>query len=648
MWLLVMCGALAPARAQVFDLDYDRQPVVALRGMWRFHTGDDLRWADPKFDDAQWALLRGDRDWAGQGHKDLSGMAWYRFKVVVPEGKLPLSLYVPMLMTSYEVYADGVKIGGFGKMPPDARADHNLPQVIALPAGQAARTVTFAVRVWHAPLWANYYGGGPHAAALVGATTLLQERAAQDVSGQAWSIVDEIVLAILEGLAGLAALAFFFLQPSDREYLWFGLMLLFSAAVRCFSNWGLSHAMGVLLRDDISGTLTTLMSLAAMAFYRRFLHGKRGWLFWFAASGVVAGGLTGLADGTLLTVQQSQELEAVFMLPFSVWVLALLFKTAKAGVADARLLLFPVLLQQAATLTGDAVWLSYLTGAQHKYAQQDVMLASWPFYFTLSDLTALLFLFVMLAILIGRFTRTRREEERFAAELDAARSVQHVLIPDEIPPVAGYAITGIYHPASEVGGDFFQVIPLEELGCVAGDQTGGMLVVVGDVSGKGLQAAMNVSLIVGSLRTLVDHTQRPAEILAGLNRRLFGRSNGGFTTCLVMLIDAAGALTVATAGHLAPYRNGMELELEDGLPLGLSLDAEYGESRFRLEPGDRLTMISDGVLEARNAHGELFGFERTRALSTQDATYIANAAQAFGQEDDITVLTLKKLVGARA
>lgn len=199
-----------------------------------------------------------------------------------------------------------------------------------------------------------------------------------------------------------------------------------------------------------------------------------------------------------------------------------------------------------------------------------------------------------------------------------------------------------------MGGDFFQVIPLAELGCVAGDQNGGMLIVVGDVSGKGLQAAMNVSLIVGSLRTLIDHTQQPAEILGGLNRRLYGRSNGGFTTCLVMFIDAAGRLTIATAGHLAPYRNGMELPLEDGLPLGLSLDAVYDESHFQLEPGDKMMMISDGVLEARNHAGELFGFDRTRALSTQDAAYVASAAQEFGQEDDITVLTLRRLAVAPA
>lgn len=96
----------------------------------------------------------------------------------------------------------------------------------------------------------------------------------------------------------------------------------------------------------------------------------------------------------------------------------------------------------------------------------------------------------------------------------------------------------------------------------------------------------------------------------------------------------------ANAGHLAPYLNGEELSLESGLPLGVTTDAEYPEFAFVLTPGDTLTFLSDGVVEARNQRGELLGFERTQAISGKSAEEIVLAAQQFGQEDDITVLTL--------
>jgi phosphoserine phosphatase RsbU/P len=105
-------------------------------------------------------------------------------------------------------------------------------------------------------------------------------------------------------------------------------------------------------------------------------------------------------------------------------------------------------------------------------------------------------------------------------------------------------------------------------------------------------------------------------------------------------VTEQGEVTLANAGHLSPYRNGEELLVSSDLPLGISPEEKYKECTFHLEPGDQLTLLSDGVLEATDAKGELFGFERTRAISGQTAETIADAALKFGQEDDITVLTL--------
>jgi serine phosphatase RsbU (regulator of sigma subunit) len=236
-----------------------------------------------------------------------------------------------------------------------------------------------------------------------------------------------------------------------------------------------------------------------------------------------------------------------------------------------------------------------------------------------------------LVIYVRDLIEDRREKQRMSAELEAARNVQQVLIPEEIPAVPGFTIHSVYKPASEVGGDFFQILPIDN---------GGVLMIIGDVSGKGMPAAMTVSLLVGTVRTLAHYTQSPGEILAAMNQRMLSRSHGGFTTCLVLRADADGKLIIANAGHIAPYLAGEELPLENGLPLGLSADTTYSESKVQLASGQQLMLVTDGVVEARDNTGALFGFERTAALSVQSAESIAQAAQAFGQEDDITALTL--------
>jgi serine phosphatase RsbU (regulator of sigma subunit) len=166
------------------------------------------------------------------------------------------------------------------------------------------------------------------------------------------------------------------------------------------------------------------------------------------------------------------------------------------------------------------------------------------------------------------------------------------------------------------------------------------MAVIGDVSGKGVPAAMTVSLLVGTVRTLSHYTQSPGEILAAMNRRMLGRSQAGFTTCLVLRIREDGSVTMANAGHIAPYLDGHEVPSESGLPLGLSDGAAYTETNFALPAAEQLTLVTDGVVEARGRSGELFGFDRTKAISRQYAEKIARTAQAFGQDDDITVLTV--------
>ena len=239
-----------------------------------------------------------------------------------------------------------------------------------------------------------------------------------------------------------------------------------------------------------------------------------------------------------------------------------------------------------------------------------------------------------LAIFVRDLIRDRRDKLRLTMEVEAARIVQQVLIPEELPIVAGFRIESVYKPFSEVGGDFVQILRTPN---------GGILVVIGDVSGKGMPAAMTVSLLVGTVRTLAHYTQNPGEILAAMNQRMLARSAGGFVTCLVVRADRDGALTIANAGHLSPYLNGKELQLENGLPLGLAADSTYRESAFSFECERQLTLVTDGLVEAHSKTGELFGFERTAAIAGNPADAIALEAIEFGQDDDITVVTLTRL-----
>jgi hypothetical protein len=249
----------------------------------------------------------------------------------------------------------------------------------------------------------------------------------------------------------------------------------------------------------------------------------------------------------------------------------------------------------------------------------------------LLDLAFFVFGICLSVVLAHRAWKEWRTRDALQAEFETAREMQQRLVPPAVD-VPGFYIESAYKPAAHVGGDFFYIRP---------DEQDSVLVVVGDVSGKGLKAAMTVSSIIGALRTMP--VLAPTRILAALNRGLVGQMGGGFVTCCVARIAPDGRATIANAGHLSPYLAGAELPVIAGLPLGIDGACEYEESQFFLEPASCLTLLSDGVIEARNQNGELFGFERTQAISTESAEKIAHAAQTFGQEDDITVLTVARM-----
>ena len=155
---------------------------------------------------------------------------------------------------------------------------------------------------------------------------------------------------------------------------------------------------------------------------------------------------------------------------------------------------------------------------------------------------------------------------------------------------------------------------------------------------------MTVSLIVGAVRTLAKFAPQPAQMLAEINERLHGRLQGGFATCIVLLLNPDGTCILSSAGHPAPFLN-QRADLPGALPLGLDSAESYHQLSLQLHQGDHFSLYTDGLLEARNASGELYGFERLEVLfgKRPSASQASQEAVAFGQEDDITVLTLTRL-----
>jgi hypothetical protein len=626
---------------QDFDLEQQRVTLAEIHGFWRFHTGDDPRWADPNFDDSHWELLRSDQDWAVQGHKDYGGLAWYRFILKVPGDGKQLALLIPRFLDSYQLFADGELIGQFGGMPPHQRVRIGPPQLFVLPGNGSQRVphaISIALRVWRWPYAAPVNGGGPQGAALIGEKDRIEEARRDAQRWAFWRLGSNSTLLLINLVAGFAALCLFWLRRTEYEYLWFGLSELLNAVVLVRIAYIAFYEAWFVPSTLLYNWAKLLSILCFLLFLLTLLKVRKDWLFWTAVASIAFEFvISPLHFSGFLSFPLTTSTWVLALLPSFIWMVVVLLRGARQKLHDARLLLVPVSVALAAYMFH---WLALtiISSGRTSLTFSEVILlerlTDWPFPISIVNITDFAMQLSVLSILLMRFARTRRDEQRMGMELESARTVQRVLIPTEVPTVPGFSIASVYRPATQVGGDFFQTIPTKD---------GGVLIVIGDVSGKGMPAAMTVSLLVGTIRTLAHYTQSPGEILAAMNMRMLARSAGGFTTCLVLRADPHGALTIANAGHIEPLVNGVEMPLKNALPLGLSADSAYAESNLHLALNEQLTLMTDGVVEARNNDGELFGFERAAAIASKSAESIAADAQAFGQEDDITVVTLKRI-----
>ena len=629
-WLSLLLCAASGLHGQTFNLRTGREPVASLDGLWRFHTGDNPAWSDPNFDDSQWPLLRSDEAWSQQGYKNYGGFAWYRFTVAVPEGSRNWSVYLGPMETGYQLFVDGRLAGSFGPIlnslnySASSRAFALSPTALSGP-----RTFHIAIRAWHAPVWADYAPGGFFGSSYFGDSRLIAQRAATARSLQWNGLVDEYTYAVLGTLVGIVVLVLFFIRREEREYLWFALLLLANAIDIGLNISRLLALIPMPVFDFIDGSVQSAALFAALAFFSVVLRAPRSRTWWLVATLLfISPPTVFLYVFNITSVGIASLLATLAVLPATVWILVTLLKRAFQRDRDALILLVPTLLWQAFPFIDNILLIAWQLGWQRWALHWVFPLLTKPFVLMPGPAVGTIFIFALLLFLIRRFSLARQEGTRLSGEFESARNIQSLLFPAKPPVTPRFAIESVYLPASEVGGDFFQIMPGSD---------GSLLVVVGDVSGKSLKAAMTVGAIIGALRGC--SVRKPAEVLAHLNHVLHGQI-AGFVTCTAALIAATGNMTLANAGNLPPYRNGQELDVESGLPLGITPDVCYSETTFQLNPHDRLTFVSDGVVEATNERRELFGFHRTEAISTQSASAIAEAAKQFGQCDDITVLTI--------
>jgi sigma-B regulation protein RsbU (phosphoserine phosphatase) len=635
-------GQLSAQTSGTVDLTRDRELLTPLDGLWRFRPGDDPAFARPEFDDSSWAWVHGDRTWEKEGYKNLSGYGWYRLKLDVPAGTGgPLAIYVPLVRTNFQLFVDGQLVGGCEGLQPKPQPTWCHPMTFPMPKveGATEHQYTIALRVWHWPIWSGYYGGGPRSALYAGSEALIAEHWTEQRMQSKVSFASAIFIAVLDVIGMLAAGALFVLSRRDREYLWFAMVLAANAlATAVFVWYRLYFPRPMLNADLLAGALSDFESLASIGLFYVLLHARRSTWFYLSVAAIavnlaISVFVTFPTGHLILSVGTSNLMSECLISIVNLWIIQLVVRRLFQGDMDARYLVVPVVLSYGVSLLVSGLIITRQLGLQHRFENSDVNLLTEPFPLGFSQLQDLLFFMAMTAILLHRFNRSRREQQRLSTEFDAARTVQQVLIPEDIPAIPGFEIRSIYRPFGEVGGDFFQIMAQDD---------GSVLIAIGDVSGKGLPAAMTVSLLVGTVRTLAHYTQSPGEILAAMNERMIGRNNGGFTTCLVLHVDRGGKITAANAGHISPYVDGKEVQLENGFPLGIDPRASYTERILDLPFNTQLTLLTDGVVEARNPAGELFGFERSQALSAASTEQIAQAALNFGQDDDITVLTLRR------
>ena len=603
---------------------------------WLLKAGDDPAYARPDYDDSKWMVVDPNETLV-RYFKERQEIVWYRLHVKVAPNDNGLALREWNLSSAFEIYVNGKKFIDAGSVSPFVPATFDAYVFRRIPDSEIATgSVVIAMRVHISPSdWANGFPGlFPYN------VTLGQEHALGDAT---WLLLIGLnALSWFSAVTGLGlgfvALALFAAQRAQREYLWIFLFFLTAALQLPLTFYRYFHTVPPewdYLNELLAAAGVVFLTLMFFALLRvrfgRWIQVVLGVVIvaMLVSEVVTVNAVASPLFNLLATVAPSLLVAGVFPV--------MLIAHLRRGNREAGILLIPFLLNGLTIYLNLAFYIATIIPSTAKIADRlrtaIFYPALGPFILNLNGLADCLFVLSLGIIIVLRSTRMSRQQALVESELAAAREVQRIILPEKIESTPGFAIESAYEPAQQVGGDFFQILPAPE---------GSLLVVIGDVAGKGLPAAMLVSVLVGAVRGVAEYTAEPAELLANLNRRLVGRVAGGISTALAARIFPDGSVVMANAGHLPPYLDGHEVGIPGALPLGAKTGTRYETIRFQMPRGSRLTFYSDGIVEATNPQGELFGFERSRELSMEPVAAIMEAARKFGQQDDMTVIAITR------
>ena len=668
-------GTPAPARNQSTPPPAVRIRIgagaAALNGPWKFTIGDSPidpatgqpLWAEPDFDDSGWETIDLTPrtiaidptsgwtgyvpGWTAKGHPGYWGYAWYRIRVQQEaiQGDEPEALAIWDVDDAYQLFADGRLIGTFGGFRPGKPplTYWNEPEAFNLPDQQVkegsaivSATRVIAFRIWCGPntLTQNPDGGGLHVAPVIGSAATVgaqYQRAWLEIIRSYGFIVAEVPIYLV---LTIAACSLLFFDHSDLVYLWLaGVFLLTAAnaASSCLFAW-----------TTVANQTTMYLFMDAVLAPCIMGGWVMTWWFWFRLRrpSWVPKAVIGLTILYGFSFSMGEDLFFT-LIPHAV---GSELHLASIGIRLCFLGLLILIVIHGIRQQGREGWLALPAVVLVGIAQFQIDLVvlhvhtQWyPFGVGvyLYDVANAVFSVVVFVLLLRRLQQSLRRQRLMALDVKQAQEVQQVILPEAKMNLPGLEIECEYRPAREVGGDFFQIIPHKN--------DGSLLVVAGDVTGKGLKAGMLVALLVGAIRSSAETNAAPESVLAALNRRLLGRSDAQ-ATCLALRIARDGAVTLANAGHPPPYLNGEPIAMEGALPLGILDGAAISVVGFQLREGDRLALVSDGIPEATDVNGNLFGFDRVKELlhAARTAAEVAAAAQNFGQEDDISVITVTR------
>jgi hypothetical protein len=622
------------------------ESVVELVGPWKFKIGDDPTWSQPDLNDSNWDdmdLTPGKNGyiagWTARGYAGHSGYAWYRLQVDVEGANRSLALKMPdSFDDAYQVFVNGQRVGEFGKFGPNGvTAYSSLPTAFRLPKGVRDGKVSIAIRVWmdSATPFNSPDAGGLREPPALGYASAISSEVRLDWDEYGHQVGSGFLELLILVMALIIALALFWLDRNERSYLWLALVCeatLLSVGVLLvvnFTTWlGLTEY--VIISDVIAKPLQIGLWVLFWGYWFRLdrigiLHRAVWPLVMILAVGTAM--LRPPLYGAHVPVHAGTYLEP-FLLVVKLALGVLLLLVAYRGFWKNK---------GEGAMAAAAVLLAVIANYNRELRLIHVPTTFTILGFTinLGTLSTILSLLIITVMLLRRFIAAQRTKEQWKLEIAQARHVQQVLIPNKLPVLNDLQIDSEYHPAREVGGDFFQIVP--------NDKDGSSLIAFGDVTGKGLQAGMLVALIIGAIRSAAQHSNDPQRMLEVLNEELVERESAS-ATCMVMRFSQDGAVELANAGQLPPYLNGVEMQIEGALPLGMLSGMDFPVTTFKLEPGDTLMIMSDGIAEAQNEEGELFGFERIEQMlrSSNTTTEIADAAKQFGQTDDILVLRVQR------